>query len=95
MRTPTWRASCRCFTACPPRGIPEVVSFRYWYRRDQELEGASNTRFRQVQAVMCIIPYVLFGGLYCLGCSCVLRGSLSALINPEGQGYMNPSPTLA
>jgi hypothetical protein len=28
MRTPTWRASCRCFTACPPRGIPEVVSFR-------------------------------------------------------------------
>jgi hypothetical protein len=28
MRTPTWRASCRCFTACPPRGMPEVVSFR-------------------------------------------------------------------
>jgi hypothetical protein len=28
MRTSTWRASCRCFTACPPRGIPEVVSFR-------------------------------------------------------------------
>jgi hypothetical protein len=28
MRTPTWRASCQCFTACPPRGIPEVVSFR-------------------------------------------------------------------
>jgi hypothetical protein len=28
MRTPTWRASCRYFTACPPRGIPKVVSFR-------------------------------------------------------------------
>jgi hypothetical protein len=28
MRTPIWRASCRCFTACPPRGIPEVVCFR-------------------------------------------------------------------
>jgi hypothetical protein len=28
MRTPTRRASCRCFTACPSRGIPEVVSFR-------------------------------------------------------------------
>jgi hypothetical protein len=26
MRIPTWRASCRYFTACPPRGIPEVVS---------------------------------------------------------------------
>jgi hypothetical protein len=28
MRTPTWRASYRCFTAYPPRGIPKVVSFR-------------------------------------------------------------------
>jgi hypothetical protein len=28
MRTPTWRASCRCFTVYPSRGIPEVVSFR-------------------------------------------------------------------
>jgi hypothetical protein len=26
MHSPTWRASCRCFTGCPPRGIPEVVS---------------------------------------------------------------------
>jgi hypothetical protein len=26
-RTPTWRASCRCFTGCPPRDIPKVVSF--------------------------------------------------------------------
>jgi hypothetical protein len=24
--SPTWRASCRCFTGCPPRGIPKVVS---------------------------------------------------------------------
>jgi hypothetical protein len=22
MRAPTWRASCRCFTACPPRVYP-------------------------------------------------------------------------
>jgi hypothetical protein len=28
MCTPTGRASCRCFTAYPPRGTPEVVSFR-------------------------------------------------------------------
>jgi hypothetical protein len=26
--TPTWRASCRCLTGCPPRDIPKVVSFR-------------------------------------------------------------------
>jgi hypothetical protein len=35
-------------------------------RRDQELEGADNTRFRQVQAAICVIPYVLYDGLYCL-----------------------------
>jgi hypothetical protein len=34
--------------------------------RDQELEGARNTRFRQVQAAESVIPYVLCG-LYCLG----------------------------
>jgi hypothetical protein len=28
MRYPTWRASCRCFTSCPPRDMPKVVSFR-------------------------------------------------------------------
>jgi hypothetical protein len=28
MRTPTWRASYQCFTAYPPRAIPEMVSFR-------------------------------------------------------------------
>jgi hypothetical protein len=45
---------------------------------------------------MCVIPYVLYGGLYCLGCrSYVLKGSLPAIIYPEGQGYMNPSPILA
>jgi hypothetical protein len=59
---------CRCFTGCPPRGIPKVVGFWIGWRRDQELEGASNTRFRQVRATMCVIPFVLFGGLYCLGC---------------------------
>jgi hypothetical protein len=26
-RPPTWRASCRCLTGCPPRDIPKVVSF--------------------------------------------------------------------
>jgi hypothetical protein len=27
MRSPTWRASCRCLTGCPPWDIPKVVSF--------------------------------------------------------------------
>jgi hypothetical protein len=35
-------------------------------RRDQELEGARNTKLREVRAVRCIIPYVLYGDLYCL-----------------------------
>jgi hypothetical protein len=25
--TPTWRASYRCLTSCPPRDIPKAVSF--------------------------------------------------------------------
>jgi hypothetical protein len=67
-------------------------------RRDQELEGADNTRFRQVRAAICVMPYVLYDGLYCLDIDLVilvLRGSLPTLIYPGGQGYMNPSRTLA
>jgi hypothetical protein len=41
-------------------------------RRDQELEGADNTRFRQVQAAICVMPYVLYDGLYCLGVDLVI-----------------------
>jgi hypothetical protein len=39
---------------------------KFWVRRrrDQELEGARNTRFIQVRAARCIILYVLYGGLY-------------------------------
>jgi hypothetical protein len=51
-------------------------------RRDQELEGADNTRFRQVQATICVMPYVLYDGLYCLDVDLVilvLKGSLPAL----------------
>jgi hypothetical protein len=67
-------------------------------RRDQELEGADNTRFRQVQAAICLIPYVLYDGVYCLDVDLVilvLRGSLPVLIYPGGQGYMYPSLILA
>jgi hypothetical protein len=73
---------------------------RFWVRmrRDQELEGADNTRFKLVQAAICVMPYVLYDGLYCLDVdlvTLVLRGSLPALIYPGGQGYMNPSLILA
>jgi hypothetical protein len=56
-------------------------------RQDQELGGADNTRFRQVQATICIMPYVLYDGLYCLDVDLVilvLRRSLPALIYPGG-----------
>jgi hypothetical protein len=67
-------------------------------RRDQELEDADNTRFRQVQAAICVMPYVLYDGLYCLDVDLVilvLRGSLLALIYQGGYGYMNPNLILA
>jgi hypothetical protein len=54
-------------------------------RRDQKLEGAGNTRFRQVQAAICVMPYVLYDSLYCLDVDLVilvLRGSLPTLIYP-------------
>jgi hypothetical protein len=67
-------------------------------RRDQELEGADNTRFRQVQAAICVMPYVLYDSLYCLDVDLVIlcfEGLLPALIYPGGQGYMNSSRILA
>jgi hypothetical protein len=59
-------------------------------RRDQELESARNIRFRQVQAARCIIPYVLYGGLYSLRCRMrCFEGVPATLIYSGGQGYMN------
>jgi hypothetical protein len=66
MNTPTWHASCQCFTAILTEGYPQVgefvgrVSPRSGTRRCKGAQG-----FRQVQAAECIIPYVLCG-LYCL-----------------------------
>jgi hypothetical protein len=53
MNTPTWHARCQCLTSKPTRGYPR---------------GARNTRFRQVWTTESVIPYVICGGLYCLGC---------------------------
>jgi hypothetical protein len=86
------------FIRLPTEGYTQGGRFWVRIRRDQELEGADNTRFRQVRTAICVMPYVLYDGLYCLDIDLVilvLRGSLPALIYPEGQGYMNPSRTLA
>jgi hypothetical protein len=49
----------------PQRDTPEMVSFYVGCHRDQEHEGARNTKFRQVRAAESVILYVLCG-LYCL-----------------------------
>ena len=61
-------------------GIPLAVRF---VGRDRMLWNSmvqGTQRFRQIRAASCVIPYVLCGGLYCLWCRCVSRGSLPALI---------------
>jgi hypothetical protein len=86
------------FIRLPTEGYTQGGRFWVGVRRDQELEGADNTRFRQVQAAICVMPYVLYNGLYCLDVDLVilfLRGFLPGLIYPGGQGYMNPSLILA
>jgi hypothetical protein len=55
----------------PPRDTPEVVSLYVGCRRDQELEGARNTRFRQVWAAESIMSYVvciILGGDRVISC---------------------------
>jgi hypothetical protein len=43
------------------RDTPEVVSLHVVCCRDQELEGARNTRFKQIRATESVIPYILCG----------------------------------
>jgi hypothetical protein len=54
------------FIRLPTEGYTQGGRFSVGMRQDQELEGADNTRFRQVQAAICVMPYVLYHGLYCL-----------------------------
>jgi hypothetical protein len=56
------------FNRLPTEGYTQGGKFWVRGRRDQELEGARNTKFRQVRAARCVTPYVLYGGLYCLLC---------------------------
>jgi hypothetical protein len=61
-------ADLSVFNRLPTEGYAQGGKF--WVRRrgDQELEGARNTKLRQVRAARCVTPYVLYGGLYCLWC---------------------------
>ena len=65
--SPTWRASYRCL---PPRLLRDTLSSRIVYRDrllwNSMVQGTQG--FRQVQAARCVIPYVLYGCLYCLRC---------------------------
>jgi hypothetical protein len=45
------------------RGISHGGRLQAGCHRDQNLEGARNSK---VRATVCVIPYVLCGGLYCL-----------------------------
>jgi hypothetical protein len=56
------------FNRLPTMGYTQGGKFWVKERRDQELEGARNTKLRQVRAARCVTPYILYGGLYCLWC---------------------------
>jgi hypothetical protein len=60
------------FIRLPTEGYTQGGRFWVGMRRDQELEGVDNTRFRQVQAAICVMPYVLYVGLYCLDVDLVI-----------------------
>jgi hypothetical protein len=60
------------FIRLPTEGYTQGGRFWVGMRRDQELEGADNTRFRQVQAAICVMPYILYDGLYCLDVDLVI-----------------------
>jgi hypothetical protein len=74
---------CRVLSGCPPRGIPRVVGcglgcaeIRNWkVQTTQDLD-----RFR---LQICVMPYVLYDGLYCLDVDLVIfyfeRGPCSSL----------------
>jgi hypothetical protein len=52
------------FNRLPTEGYTQGGKFWVRRRRDQKLEGARNTKLRQVRAASCVTPYVLYGDLY-------------------------------
>jgi hypothetical protein len=56
------------FNRLPTEGYAQGGKFWVSGHRDQKLEGARNTKLRQVRPAKRVTPYVLYGGLYCLRC---------------------------
>jgi hypothetical protein len=53
MNTPTWRASCWCFTTKPTEGYPQVVNCRWGVAeiRNSKVQGTQSLdRFRPPRA---------------------------------------------
>jgi hypothetical protein len=61
------------FNRLPTEGYTQDGKFWVRRRRDQELEGARNTKLRQVRAARCVTAYVLCGDLYYLWCRMIWR----------------------
>jgi hypothetical protein len=53
------RIKVSVFNRLPTEGYTQGGKFWVRRRRDQELEGARNTRLRQVRAARSVTPYVL------------------------------------
>jgi hypothetical protein len=85
INSPTWRASCRCFTTTPTEGYPRGGEFVGRVSPRSETRRCKGTQgFRQVQAAESVIPYVL-SGLYCLWWWLSPRGPCPPLYSLGGQ----------
>jgi hypothetical protein len=89
------RSSCKhavsVFYRLPTEGYTQGGKFWVRRRRDQELEGAKNTKLRHVRATRRVIPYVLYSGLYCLWCRMIWRSCFERVpVLP----YISESPGL-
>jgi hypothetical protein len=65
MNTPTWRASCQCFTSTPTEGYLRGGEFVVRVSPRSRTRRCKGTQhFRQDRAAESVIPYVLCGLYY-------------------------------
>jgi hypothetical protein len=57
---------CRCLISKSTEGYPEVVDCRWGVAEIRNSKVQEIRNFRQVRATESVIPYVLWGGLYCI-----------------------------
>jgi hypothetical protein len=65
--------------------MPKVVGFGLGCAEIRNSKVQSDTRFRQVQAAICVMPYVLYDGLYCLDVELNRERPCPPLYNPGGR----------